>query len=484
MAGLSKPTAAKQVLSAQTAGRQAGSPAGSPRARTPAATLVLRSASSSVVLPWSTCPITVTTAGRGTASASSRASLPPRLPATSTANFPNSRAASSAASGGTRSCRELHCSPSSASTSSTRSSGASVGGGGGGGGVGVGGGGGGPPAVGVGVGWWEGRQTKQAWTLLCFQPASESKQAVGGWPTRLASLTQQLGQAQDRDVFWDQHLLRNLLRCPGCCRRLLSRLALLVAAGRAAACLLLLLLGAGEGGGEGGGQLSRENALEGLEGRALPLLPPLLLLLPLRMLLLVVVVLLPLRCIPSSSTVAAAILAPREAGRCWEARRRRPAAKVLRRPCCALLLPRAALLPLLPAALLLLPLLLLPCMRRPWRLWWAGTPRLLRPLLIWLLLVLLLVLLLLAKARGPSGPWPAVGHAPGAIGAAGAAASPLAWPRPLPLPRPWLLLLWVLLLRRRRLCQAQLLQKESRLWPARGARGGACSKRKVAAAAG
>lgn len=97
------------------------------RQRTPAATLVLRSASSSVVLPWSTCPITVTTAGRGTASASCRASLPPRLPAASTANFPNSRAASSAASGDTRSCRELHCSPSSASTSSTRSSGASAG---------------------------------------------------------------------------------------------------------------------------------------------------------------------------------------------------------------------------------------------------------------------------------------------------------------------------------------------------------------------
>ena len=40
----------------------------------PATTLVLRIASSSVVLPWSTWPITVTTGGRGTASMSSSSS--------------------------------------------------------------------------------------------------------------------------------------------------------------------------------------------------------------------------------------------------------------------------------------------------------------------------------------------------------------------------------------------------------------------------
>jgi hypothetical protein len=235
----------------------------------------------------------------------------------------------------------------------------------------------------------------------------------------------------------------------------LSGLALLVAAGCAAPCLLPLL-GAGEGSGELSGQLSRE---ELLEGWALPLL------------LLVVVVLRPLGCSnPSRTAGAAATLPPREAGRCRKARRRRPAAKVLRRPRCALLLPRVTLLPRRPSALLLLLLLLLllPCMRRAWRLWRVGGPQLLRPLLIRLLLLLLL-LLLLPKAREPSRTWPAVAHAPSAIGAAGAAACSLTRPRP------WMLLL-LLLLRMRllllRLCQAQLLQKETGLWPARGARWG------------
>ncbi|RMZ57705.1 hypothetical protein APUTEX25_001905 [Auxenochlorella protothecoides] len=90
-----------------------------------AASAVRRSASSSVVFPWSTWPITATTAGRGAASGASLDDDEATAAASgsSTAATPSSMAASSASSGDTSSCSEPGGEPRLARMPSSRDSG-------------------------------------------------------------------------------------------------------------------------------------------------------------------------------------------------------------------------------------------------------------------------------------------------------------------------------------------------------------------------